>query len=42
VNLFMPIADALYFFGAEISYLARSEKAVAKAKGYGFINPGHV
>jgi len=29
------IADALHFFGAEISYFARSEKEDAKAKGYG-------
>jgi len=31
------IADALRFFGAEISYFARSEKEDAKAKGYHFI-----
>ena len=31
------IADALHFFGAEISYFARSEKADAKAKGYRFL-----
>lgn len=30
------IADALKFFGAEISYFARSEKQAAKAKGYTF------
>ena len=30
------IADALRFFGAEISYFARSEKAEARAKGYRF------
>src|SRR5690606_23518773 len=31
------IADALKFFGAEISYFARSEKQEAKAKGYTFL-----
>jgi len=31
------IADALHFFGAEISYFARSEKADAKNKGYQFL-----
>ena len=31
------IADALHFFGAEISYFARSEKAEAQAKGYRFL-----
>ncbi len=31
------IADALHFFGAEISYFARSEKAEAHAKGYRFL-----
>ena len=31
------IADALKFFGAEISYYARSEKEVATAKGYRFL-----
>lgn len=30
------IADAMKFFGAEISYFARSEKAWAKDKGYAF------
>lgn len=30
------IADALHFFGASISYFARSEKEDAKAKGYEF------
>ncbi|MBF6598242.1 MAG: dihydrofolate reductase [Fermentimonas sp.] len=30
------IADALHFFGADISYFARSEKEEAKAKGYRF------
>ena len=31
------IADALNFFGAEISYFARSEKEEAKVKGYQFL-----
>ncbi|GEO20684.1 NAD(P)-dependent oxidoreductase [Cyclobacterium qasimii] len=31
------VADALRFFGAEISYFARSEKEDAKAKGYQFL-----
>lgn len=31
------IADALRFFGAEISYFARGEKEDAKAKGYRFL-----
>lgn len=31
------IADALHFFGAEISYFARSEKEDAKVKGYYFM-----
>ncbi len=31
------IADALRFFGAEISYFARSEKEEAKQKGYRFL-----
>ena len=31
------IADALKFFGAEISYYARSEKEAATAKGYRFL-----
>ncbi|MBE5032672.1 NAD(P)-dependent oxidoreductase [Gallalistipes aquisgranensis] len=31
------IADALRFFGAEIAYFARSEKAEARAKGYRFL-----
>lgn len=31
------IADALHFFGAEISYYARNEKADARAKGYRFL-----
>lgn len=31
------IADALHFFGAEISYFSRGEKEDAKAKGYRFL-----
>lgn len=31
------IADALKFFGAEISYFARSEKSEARQKGYRFL-----
>ena len=31
------LADALHFFGAEISYFARSEKEDAKEKGYQFL-----
>lgn len=31
------IADAMHFFGAEISYFARSEKEQAKARGYRFL-----
>lgn len=31
------IADAMKFFGAEISYVARSEKEEARAKGYRFL-----
>jgi len=31
------VADALHFFGAEITYFARSEKEDAKAKGYQFL-----
>lgn len=31
------IADALHFFGADITYFARSEKEEAKAKGYRFL-----
>lgn len=31
------VADALKFFGAEISYFSRSEKAGAKEKGYQFM-----
>ena len=31
------VADALRFFGAEISYFARSEKEDAKTKGYSFL-----
>lgn len=34
------IADAMSFFGAEIAYFARSEKAAAAAKGYGFMPLG--
>lgn len=36
------IADALHFFGAEISYFARSEKRDAKAKGYRFLPLGEL
>ena len=32
------IADALKFFGADISYFARSEKQDARAKGYRFLS----
>lgn len=32
------IADALKFFGAEVSYYSRTEKATAKEKGYQFLN----
>ncbi len=32
------IADAMSFFGADIAYFARSEKAEAKAKGYRFLS----
>jgi len=32
------IADALHFFGAEISYFARSEKEEANVKGYKFLS----
>ncbi len=31
------IADAMKFFGAEVSYFARSEKAAAREKGYRFL-----
>ena len=31
------IADAMRFFGAEVSYFARSEKAWAREKGYRFL-----
>lgn len=34
------IADALHFFGAEISYFSRSEKAWAREKGYAFLPLG--
>lgn len=36
------IADALKFFGAEISYFSRSEKAEAREKGYRFLPLGDV
>ena len=36
------IADALRFFGAEISYFARSEKKEAKEKGYRFLPLGEL
>lgn len=36
------IADALKFFGAEISYYARSEKKGAKEKGYRFLSLGEL
>lgn len=36
------IADALKFFGAEISYFSRSEKAEARRKGYRFLPLGDV
>ncbi|MDD2997325.1 MAG: dihydrofolate reductase [Bacteroidia bacterium] len=32
------IADALKFFGAEVSYYSRTEKEFAKEKGYQFLN----
>lgn len=35
------IADALKFFGADISYYARSEKEAATAKGYRFLSLGN-
>ncbi|MBO5185495.1 MAG: dihydrofolate reductase [Prevotella sp.] len=34
------IADAMSFFGAEIAYFARGEKAAAEAKGYRFMPLG--
>lgn len=34
------IADAMHFFGADIAYFARSEKADAEAKGYRFMPLG--
>lgn len=34
------IADAMKFFGAEVSYFARSEKPAAAAKGYRFLPLG--
>lgn len=36
------IADALKFFGAEVSYFSRSEKPEAKAKGYRFLSLGEL
>lgn len=36
------IADAMKFFGAEIAYFARSEKAEAAAKGYRFMSLGEL
>lgn len=36
------IADALSFFGAEITYFARSEKAEAREKGYRFMPLGEL
>jgi lactate dehydrogenase-like 2-hydroxyacid dehydrogenase len=36
------IADALSFFGAEVSYFARSEKEEARAKGYQFLPLGEL
>ncbi|MDH6308432.1 lactate dehydrogenase-like 2-hydroxyacid dehydrogenase [Dysgonomonas sp. PFB1-18] len=36
------IADALKFFGAEVSYFSRSEKPEAKAKGYRFLPLGEL
>lgn len=36
------IADALHFFGANISYFARSEKLDAHAKGYAFLPLGEL
>lgn len=36
------IADALKFFGADISYYARSEKEEARAKGYRFLPLGEL
>lgn len=36
------IADALHFFGADISYFARSEKASAASKGYRYMPLGEL
>lgn len=36
------IADALKFFGADIAYFARSEKEVARKKGYQFLPLGEL
>ena len=36
------IADAMKFFGAEVSYFSRSEKAEANAKGYHFLPLGEL
>lgn len=36
------IADAMKFFGAEVSYFARSEKDGAKSKGYRFLPLGEL
>lgn len=36
------IADAMKFFGAEVSYFSRSEKQDAKAKGYSFLPLGEL
>lgn len=36
------VADALKFFGADITYFARSEKEEAKAKGYRFLPLGEL
>lgn len=36
------IADALHFFGAEISYFSRSEKSWAREKGYEFLPLGEL
>ncbi|MDR2040224.1 MAG: dihydrofolate reductase [Bacteroidales bacterium] len=36
------IADALHFFGADITYFSRSEKEEARAKGYRYLPIGEV
>lgn len=36
------IADAMKFFGAEVSYFARSEKSAATVKGYSFLALGEL